>query len=71
MNNGDAPTLIVYPPENLSDESVHAISEFLYEMCRSFEHQYHRQITRHHKARQAEALEMKYTGNNGEDDEPF
>lgn len=71
MNYGDTPTLIVYPPENLSDESVHAISELLCEMCRSFEQQYYRQITRHHKARQAEALERKYTGNKSENDEPF
>ena len=33
MNNGDSPVMFVYPPEELSDESVHAISDFLHAIC--------------------------------------
>ena len=46
MNNGDTPVLWVYPPENLSDESVHAISDYLYAICSAFDQQYHRQLMR-------------------------
>jgi hypothetical protein len=46
MKNGDSPVLFVYPPEDLSDESVHAISDFLYAICQSFDQQYARQLSR-------------------------
>ena len=46
MKNGDSPVLFVYPPEELSDESVHAIADFLYAICQSFEQMYARQLSR-------------------------
>ena len=46
MNGGDSPIMLVYPPVELSDESVHAISDFLYEFCRSFDHLYAEQLSR-------------------------
>lgn len=44
MNNGDKPVLLVYPPENLSDESVHAISDYMYAICSAFEQHYNKQL---------------------------
>ena len=61
MKSGDSPVLFVYPPDELSDESVHAISEFLHEICRSFEQHYHRRINRFADAQEREARERIYT----------
>jgi len=66
MKSGDSPVLFVYPPDELSDESVHAISEFLHEICRSFEQHYHRRINRFADAQEREARERIYTSNNCE-----
>jgi hypothetical protein len=63
MKSGDSPVLFVYPPDELSDESVHAISEFLHEICRSFEQHYHRRINRYADTQEREARERIYTGN--------
>jgi hypothetical protein len=62
MKNGDSPVLLVYPPDDLSDESIHAISELLHEICRSFEQHYHRRINRFADAKEREARERIYTG---------
>ena len=40
MNYGDSPVLLVYMPEDLSDESVHAISNFLNEISLTFDQMY-------------------------------
>jgi len=40
MNGGDSPVLSVYLPEDLSDESVHAISDFLNTISQSFDQMY-------------------------------
>ncbi len=45
MNDNDAPVMIMYLPE-LSDESVHAVWEFLYELSSSFERHYAVQLSR-------------------------
>ena len=37
MSGGDSPVLSVYLPEDLSDESVHAISDFLNEISQAFD----------------------------------
>ena len=68
MKSGDSPVLFVFPPEELSDESVHAISEFLYEICRSFELHYATQLSR------ALCAQEDITSNfqcDVEEDEPF
>jgi hypothetical protein len=67
MNSGDSPVLLVYPPEDLSDESAHAISEFLHEICRSFEQHFHRRINRFRDAQEQEARERTYTRYHCED----
>ena len=54
--------MIVYPPDDLSDEAIYAMSEFLYEMCRAFEQHYHRRITGHINELEREALDRVYTG---------
>ena len=46
MNYGDSPVLSVYLPENLSGESVHAISDFLNTICQSFDQMYARALSR-------------------------
>lgn len=74
MNKGDSPVMIVYPPDDLSDESIYAISEFLHEFCRAFEQQYHRRITRHINVLERDARDRVYTGNPSEpwdEEEPF
>jgi hypothetical protein len=74
MKKGDSPVMIVYPPDDISDESVYAISEFLHEICRAFEQHYHRRITRHMNALERDARDRAYTGHpNGTRDEedPF
>lgn len=45
MNDDDAPAMIMYPPD-LSDESVHAVWEFLNELSSSFERHYAVQLRR-------------------------
>lgn len=45
MNDNDAPVMIMYPPD-LSDESVHAVWEFLNELSSSFERHYAPQLRR-------------------------
>ena len=74
MKSGDSPVLIVYPPDELSDESIHAISEYLHEICRSFEQHYHGRINRFADAQERGARERIYTGNQCEikdRDQPF
>lgn len=44
MNGGDSPVLSVYLPEDLSDESVHAISDFLNEISQAFDQMYRRAL---------------------------
>ena len=46
MNSGDSPVLSVYLPEDLSDESVHAISGFLNEISQAFDQMYARALSR-------------------------
>ena len=46
MNCGDSPVLSVYLPEDLSDESVHAISDFLNEISQAFDQMYRRTLSR-------------------------
>jgi hypothetical protein len=69
MKSGDSPVLFVYPPDDLSDESVHAISEFLYAICRSFDQQYARQLSLIHDAH--EGITSKFHCEVAEEDEPF
>lgn len=74
MNKGDSPVMIVYPPDDLSDESVYAMSEFLQEICRAFEQHYQRRITRQVKVRERDVQDRVYTGRPTEtrdEDEPF
>jgi hypothetical protein len=62
MKKGDSPILIVYPPDDLSDESIYAISEFLNEISRAFEQHYYRRITRHINELERDARDRVYTG---------
>jgi hypothetical protein len=62
MKKGDSTVIFVYPPDELADEAVSAISEFLYEMCRSFEQHYHSQITRHMNVLERDTRQRVYTG---------
>lgn len=74
MKKGDSPAMIVYPPDDLSDEAIYAMSEFLHEMCRAFEQHYHRRITRHINELERDALDRVYTGQPNEtrdEEEPF
>lgn len=74
MKKGDSPVMIVYPPDDLSDEAVYAMSEFLQEVCRAFEQHYHRRITRHINALEQDVRDRGYTGNPNEtwdEEEPF
>lgn len=69
MKNGDTPVLLVYPPEELTDESVHAISDFLYSICKSFDQQYARQLSRVLYTKEDRLSEFKCEV--GEEGEPF
>ena len=74
MKKGDSPIMFLYPPDDLSDESVYAMSEFLQEICRAFEQHYQRRITGHAKVREREVQDCVYTGHPNEtrdEDEPF
>ena len=74
MKKGDSPVMILYPPGDLSDEAVYAMSEFLHEMCRAFEQHYHRRITRHINELERDARDRVYTAQpNGtrDEEEPF
>ena len=66
MTGGDTPVLFVYPPEELSDESVHAIHDFLYAVSESFERQYARQLRRPPYTREDRISEFEC-----EEDQPF
>jgi hypothetical protein len=46
MNCGDSPVLLVYMPEDLSGESVHAISDFLNEISQAFDQMYRNALSR-------------------------
>ena len=46
MNYGGSPALLVYMPEDLSDESVHAISNFLNEISQAFDQMYRNALSR-------------------------
>jgi hypothetical protein len=69
VKNGDTPVLWVYPPEELSDESVHAISEFMYSICQAFDKQYARQLSQVLYTKEDRISNFKCEA--GEDDEPF
>lgn len=69
MKSGDTPVLLVHPPEELSDESVHAISEFLYSICKSFDQQYARQLSRVLYTKEDRISNFQCEV--GEEDEPF
>ena len=74
MKKGDSPAMFVYPPDDLSDESVYAISEFLHEICRAFEQYHHRRIIRHINVLERDARDRVYTGHLSEtrdEEEPF
>jgi hypothetical protein len=74
MKKGDSPVMIVYPPDELSDESIYAMSEFLHEICRAFEQHYYRRITQHINMLERDARDRVYTGHLGEtrdEAEPF
>jgi len=74
MNKGDAPAMILYPPDELSDEAVWAMSEFLHEMCRAFEHNYNTRINRHINVLERDAKDRVYTGSPNvtwDEEEPF
>lgn len=60
MIRGDAPSLFVYPLDELSDEAIYAISEYLHEICRSFEDYYHVRIHRYSEAREREERNRVY-----------
>lgn len=62
MKKGDSPVMIVYPSDDLSDESIYAISEFLHEFCWAFQQQYHRLISRHINVLECDARDRMYTG---------
>ena len=65
MNSSDSPVLLVYPPDELSDESIYAISEFLHEICRSFEQHYQRRLNRFADEQEQDARERVYAGGDG------
>ena len=65
MNSGDSPVLLVYPPDELSDESIHAISEFLHEICRSIEQHYQRRLNRFADEQERDARERVYASGDG------
>lgn len=46
MNCGDSPVLLVYMPDDLSDESVHAISDFLSTISQAFDQMYRHALSR-------------------------
>ena len=46
MNSGDSPVLSVYLPEDLSEESVHAISDFLSTISQYFDQMYRSALSR-------------------------
>jgi hypothetical protein len=46
MNYGGSPALLVYMPEDLSDESVHAISNFLNDISQAFDQMYSNALSR-------------------------
>ena len=74
MKKGDAPAMILYPPDELSDEAVYAMSEFLHEISRAFEQHYYRRITRHINVLEQDTLDRVYTGHpieTRDEEEPF
>jgi hypothetical protein len=69
MNCGDSPVLSVYLPEDLTDESVHAISNVLNEISQAFDQMY-----RHALSRPPYALEDRistFECKAGDDEDPF
>lgn len=46
MNGGEYPVLSVYMAEDLSDESVHALSDFLNEISQAFDQMYRHALSR-------------------------
>lgn len=74
MKKGDSPVMILYPPDDLSDDASYAMSEFLHEICRAFEQHYYRRITRHINVLERGAQDRVYTGHpkeTGDEEEPF
>ncbi len=74
MKKGDAPVMFLYPPENLSDEAIVAVSELLHEICRAFEQHYYRRIIRHSNLLEQDARDRVYTGHpieTRDEEEPF
>lgn len=73
MITGDTSPLVVTPPE-LSDEAIYAISEYLNEICRSFENHYYAHIRRYCAEREREERERVYESWRGKArdvEEPF
>jgi len=70
MNNGDSPVMFVYPPEELSDESVHAISDFLHAICQSFERTYAQPLSQAPYT-QEDRIISTFTCEVGDEDDPF
>ena len=74
MKKGDSPVMILYPPDDLSDEAIYVVSEFLHEICRAFEQHYHRRITRHTNVLERDARDRVNIGHPNEtrdEIEPF
>jgi len=69
MNCGDSPVLSVYLPEDLSDESVHAISNVLNEISQAFDQMYRNALSRppYTQEDRISSFECKI----GEDEDPF
>jgi hypothetical protein len=64
--------MILYPPDDLSDEAIYAMSEFLHEMCRAFEQHYHKRITRHINVLESEVRRTQGNPNvTCDEEEPF
>lgn len=69
MNSGDSPVLSVYLPDDLSDESIHAISDFLNTISQSFDQMYRRTLSRppYIQEDRISTFECKI----GDDEDPF
>lgn len=69
MNSGDSPVLLLNLPEDLSDESVHAISDFLNEISQTFDQMY-RSALRRPPYTQEDRI-SKFECNIEDEDDPF
>lgn len=69
MNCGDSPVLSVYLPEDLTDESVHAISNVLNEISQAFDQMYRHALSRPPYAQ--EDIISTFECQIGDDKDPF